>query len=469
MSSRQESVAVAPLAPPPGLGDPLDPTRFGGILGVEAFAARLRERPLPASLENDSSRRTQLELAVLSCVEGLYRDRIPPTLAELRARLGTSAGVGGSTTACAVYLPEELRAILILCARATSVFAVLPPDDGQPARVLLQCRPESFQGWVDPEAMPVHGEFLPEVWPALYNILGAKAEADSELPLGDGDVYSLALALHRHTGLPQALRKLSAGELHRAVRLAMSSEPEGILNFSPQDGRRVVLRAAAPPEATLTTAGGIIDSLLARPLVEERIEKDGELLGHLCAKLLDSDVDACHECAAPGIRTATRPRWNSTASTDVSSSECELAESALPLGYIFSIWLRHSSATRFQEPGHGAFAAACDLDNALASARGGECSAQTKPQWSTSTASQNVVLLATSPSRGSGGFWVPSAPRGLVLAAESSCACGAAVGFAAPPWQPSASELLQAWDDYSRFRAWACDYLAAAASPPYPP
>uniref|UniRef100_A0A7S4RX58 OST-HTH associated domain-containing protein n=1 Tax=Alexandrium monilatum TaxID=311494 RepID=A0A7S4RX58_9DINO len=202
------------VAPPPGLASPADTAG----LTPEAFAESLRGRPLPPSLAEDAGRLERFESALLSCVEGLYRDRLASTLGEVLDRL----------RGCGWMAPTELAAVLPFCARKPESFKLVPPACGEPPRVILSSVPSWFTGFHNLES--ADDPYTADVWEALQKLL---AEPGC-LPLRGG-VARGALGLQRRAGLPASLRLLPLAELRHVLELALG--PRRLLRFLPRDGR----------------------------------------------------------------------------------------------------------------------------------------------------------------------------------------------------------------------------------------
>ncbi|CAJ1359306.1 unnamed protein product [Effrenium voratum] len=102
---------------------------------VERFTAALSEFPLPESLE-DMQRLERFQMAILSCVESLYRDREKPYLGQVLKRL----------RATKLWLPSELRALPAVCAQEGRYYLV-PPFGGLAPCLLLRCAPPGYTEW----------------------------------------------------------------------------------------------------------------------------------------------------------------------------------------------------------------------------------------------------------------------------------------------------------------------------------
>jgi len=228
------------MTPPPGLvsqssppGLSTSPQAFMAVSSTGIlFADSLRQRQLPGLLAADDMRRERFSLAILSCVEGLYRDRIAPTLGEVQMRLRRDRAAG--------WLDCEVRAaVLPICAREAEKYVLSPPFDGEPPRVLLKSPPAWFEGWVDIEATDTDGSYCDEVEKALREVLLSSGNAESPLCLSGG-VSGAALQLRGFPKLPLVLRRLSLGQIEHVLELALGRG--GLLKYDPFNGRRLLLR-----------------------------------------------------------------------------------------------------------------------------------------------------------------------------------------------------------------------------------
>lgn len=285
-----ERATQVQLGAPPGLegGAADDATQLLRDSDTELLAEALRHRPLPGGLEEDATRREMLATAVLTCVEGLYRDRIAPTLAEIRARMSAGCFEPRDRREHKGWSPSELQAILGICARDPLRYATLPPAEGLPARVMLRHPPAWFQGWVDCHKAPEDGEFSPAVWAAISELARPAVLAAEDLPSIFSIASRIAIALQQHPCAPEVLRALSLGELTRVAHIALTPGPASILSYDPVDGHRV--KASTPPPSPLqadatVAAGRLVEALRQRPLPDAVLAKGEDHLRQLRAEL----------------------------------------------------------------------------------------------------------------------------------------------------------------------------------------
>eukprot|EP00927_Polykrikos_kofoidii_P049930 TRINITY_DN43901_c0_g1_i1.p1 TRINITY_DN43901_c0_g1~~TRINITY_DN43901_c0_g1_i1.p1 ORF type:complete len:602 (+),score=84.42 TRINITY_DN43901_c0_g1_i1:94-1899(+) len=250
------SMELKSMQPPPGLG--------GEVLGANSadkrFSELLRVRSLPQSLTCNRERRDRFELAVLSCVEGLYRDRIAPSVGELQMRLrgraisgnatsGSGVGVAGIGTkvgGCGEWSSAEVRGVLAVCARDSGHYIVLAPALGNPPKVLLRNPPSWFEGWIDEEA-PASQQVMNE----LHDALALSVEVGNGGARFAGGIATVASLLSRKPKLQPKIGKLSLGELRQALTSALIEEATpGKLAYDPFNGRCMMLRQP-PVERTV--------------------------------------------------------------------------------------------------------------------------------------------------------------------------------------------------------------------------
>lgn len=170
----------------------------------------LRLSPVPAAVASAGEARQHLRSQALrSCVESLYRDRLEPTLPELRGRLRESG-----------WSIPEVNAVPALLAR-DAVFQMLEPDGCRPLRVHLSETPAWFEGWIGEDTAPV--DFPDEVWASLVRYLAG--ERGGHQRTGDvwfrGGIRDAALSL-RQSALPH-LQRLCLAELRELVGQAVGS------------------------------------------------------------------------------------------------------------------------------------------------------------------------------------------------------------------------------------------------------
>mmetsp|Transcript_28684 Transcript_28684/g.95216 ORF Transcript_28684/g.95216 Transcript_28684/m.95216 type:complete len:545 (-) Transcript_28684:122-1756(-) len=229
--------------------EPIDPDDFKDVLSG---------LPLPPSLASDFPRLDRFRDAVRSCIEGLYCDRVTPTLAEIHRRIRSL----GCWEHC------EVQAITRLCARAPDVYKLTPPLKGHSIRILLRKEPAWFCGWVDP-ATP--DTFSAAVWQDFGKML-----ENPSLTL-KGCLIQVVTTL-KNQGLPQGLRDLTIGELRNLVHLAVDPKGKSVLTYDPLNGSRMLPSAvaarrraqppgpaqqAAEPVAGPNPFGGSPDTLLS--------------------------------------------------------------------------------------------------------------------------------------------------------------------------------------------------------------
>lgn len=189
----------------------------------EDFVQSLRQRPLPTAFAPGGPVLARFTTAILSCVEGLYRDRIKPTLGEVQARL-RSSGWGFS----------EVQAILPICARDLETYELEPPKYGQPPLVLLRQPPQWFCGFVEAETTDAYSK---DLWTEMRNIV---RELDSKKPASRflGGLNQLAASLHKKKLGPK-LASLSLGELRSVMQLAAGPQHR-LLAYDALHGGRLV-------------------------------------------------------------------------------------------------------------------------------------------------------------------------------------------------------------------------------------
>jgi len=175
---------------------------------VQDFLRVLRRRPLPAEITEQKL--PHVEHVISQCITMLYHDRVPPVLNNVQRYLRERSWV---ETALSVPLDAVLQALLLICARDSEQYWILPPMHGQQPIILLVQEPPWFQGWVHVES--AEESYGQEVWDAFSAFL---QKVDISLPT---PLYRAAVTL-RQRDLPQ-LRHLSLAELEHIVRLSLGS------------------------------------------------------------------------------------------------------------------------------------------------------------------------------------------------------------------------------------------------------
>lgn len=192
-------------------------------LVLQEFGEQIRKVPLPRSLAENAERLDRFKLAVLTCVESLYRDRLVPTVKEVNSRLRNSGWPG-----------SEAKAALILCAAEPTRYVFLPPADGQQPQIHFRTPPAWFQGWVD-----VHG--ASSSWndfAAALRSHGFMKELRTAARCAGG-VGQLLQGGVRQSDLPPCLRGLATTELQHVFELALSD------GTASQQSEKLVAQATA--------------------------------------------------------------------------------------------------------------------------------------------------------------------------------------------------------------------------------
>jgi len=131
-------------------------------------------------------------------IASMYRDRIEPTIAEVRHRL------------CQCGWPsQDSRMVLRLSTNQPDKFVIMPPGACMPIRILLHSPPPWFKGWI----VDATDLYSPEVWSALELFL-----LQHRVTFEDG-VHGAALDL-RSRAVP-SLQTLVLGELRHVIQLAL--------------------------------------------------------------------------------------------------------------------------------------------------------------------------------------------------------------------------------------------------------
>jgi len=163
------------------------------------FLKVLRSRPLPFGLDEEKEAHKRFQEALRCCVEGLYRDRVKPTLSEVHRRLERDY-----PNCC------EVSAVLPLAACKADVYKIVPPSENKLPEVHLQRPPAWFKGWLHDE--PFRG-LTPPLWASFAAFLCEKQ------PTFQGGAWEAAEELVRLA--PACLGRLVLGEVRCLVETAI--------------------------------------------------------------------------------------------------------------------------------------------------------------------------------------------------------------------------------------------------------
>jgi len=147
----------------------------------------------------DWARFQRFQIAVLSCIEAFYRDRVEPTVQEVQHRLHPAG-----------WSKSEAKAALALCAQDSHTYTVVPPSEDKLACIMLRTPPSWFEGWVDSEAPD---SYPSAVWQAMEELI---ARVSNKL---HGGILEVAHCLQIHAkGL---LQHYSLGTFRHLVALSL--------------------------------------------------------------------------------------------------------------------------------------------------------------------------------------------------------------------------------------------------------
>jgi len=173
-------------------------------------------RPLPARLMEDWARFQRFQIAVLSCIEAFYRDRVAPTVQEVQHRLHQTG-----------WSKLEAKAALALCAQDSHTYRVLPPSEDKLACIMLRIPPAWFKGWVDSEGPD---SYPTAVWQAMEKLI---ARVSNKL---HGGILEVAYCLQMHAkGL---LQHYSLGTFRHLVALSLGQRE--LLTYDAKHGSNIL-------------------------------------------------------------------------------------------------------------------------------------------------------------------------------------------------------------------------------------
>lgn len=284
---------------PPGLSDeiPVAPADAGEIDEAEQFRRSLCHRKLPTNF--DHSKLSRLQVSLLSCIEGLYRDRLKPVVGEIQRRLRSSG-----------WTFLEIQSVLPLCARNPE-FTIVFPDGNETLQVLLRLEPSWFQGWINEEEFTAQ---VPKFWETFENVL-----KDDSLNL-KGGINNSALSIWQRVS-----SELTLGEVRHVVELAMGRQ--SLLSYNPFNGSRLCVQSGTKGQevlsAVVVTLGnnGSRNSRAAPTGSEDFVQRKAKVVvSHLPSKPASPDTNPprCDELRA--TVPASRP-MDSTSTAHVLALE----------------------------------------------------------------------------------------------------------------------------------------------------
>lgn len=224
---------------------------------AEQFKKLLCQRPLPNHF--DAVKLSSLQVGLLSCIEGLYRDRLRPVVGEIQRRLRSSG-----------WKFLEIQSMLPLCARNSELYTIVPPADNEPPHVFLRNEPPWFKGWIsEGEESPAQ---VASVWEELEKIV-----LDDTFHL-KGGINDSALLIWQRV-LP-IFQHLTLGEVRNMVEFAVGKE--SLLAYDPLNGSRLHVQAKgglvtsiaavdSSPDSILLANGLLSHGLLAKSASQEHI------------------------------------------------------------------------------------------------------------------------------------------------------------------------------------------------------
>jgi len=154
---------------------------------------------------------------LLHCIESLYRDRIAPTLGEIRDRLCDSD-----------WSALEANAALTFGLQESDRYIIVPPSRGALPQILLRHPPSWFEGWVSIDDLDTYSEAS---WKEFKVQLQAASPQDLQ-----GGICCLASQLKTRALASDSCFK-AVGQLRNLLRLALGRR--GLLAYNSGNGNQI--------------------------------------------------------------------------------------------------------------------------------------------------------------------------------------------------------------------------------------